>query len=349
MEGQANFLGAAIFWLYIVAALFFSILVIHTIVELETSNSNQRHHFRDVKIFSALACISFVTLSYNMLNVLIESFFTWKRRRIFLRGLDLGDIWRWSLESTLFQDFGEAILATTVRKIWAPSALVATMSVCLFMGCEGIPSKRNRINDRPTTDITITGQRRQVPRLWAFFCLSQILPISFAQNLFYLALLRLPQAEHRVVAPWLSTFSTMLVYNLSILIAQRGGTWLLLGIFMARITLFSPLLLCSRLSDNTRLTDNPNLISRIEGGKMQEMLLKSCIYIYLPWWGHAFWRSEFTMQGVLGALFEHPAVSSLGCDLILCALSFGTWTLTSRNRKRYFAEATADDKVKYGG
>ena len=268
MEGQVNFLGAAIFWLYIVAALFSSILVIHTIVELETSNSNQRHHFRDVKIFSALACISFVTLSYNMLNVLIESFLAWQGRRIFQGGLDMGDIWRWSIESTLFQDFGEAILAPTVRKFWTLSALVATMSVCLFMGCEGILTKHNRINNRPTTDITITGQRRQVPRLWAFFCLSQILPISFAQNLFYLALLRLPQTEHRVVAPWLSAFSMVLVYNLSILIAPHGGTLLLSGIFMARITLFSPLLLCRHPSDNTHLTNNASLIGLIEGGEM---------------------------------------------------------------------------------
>ena len=348
MEGQVNFSGAAIFWLYIVAALFFSILVIHTIVELETSNSNQRHHFREVKIFSALACISFVTLSYNMLNVLIESFFAWQGRRIFPGGLDLGDTWRWSVESTLFEDFGKAILASTVRKIWTLSALVATMSVCLFMGCEGIPTKHNRINNKPTTDITITGQRRQVPRLWAFFCLCQVLPISFAQNLFYLAILRLPQTEHRVAAPWLSAFSMMLVYNLSILVAHHGGTWLLPGIFMARITLFSPLLLCRRPSDNTRLTNNASMIGLIEGGKMQGMLLKSYIYIYLPWCGHAFWRSEFTMQGVLGALFEHPAVSSLGCDMILCALSFSIWTLTSRNRNMYLADATADDKVKYG-
>jgi hypothetical protein len=347
MEGQFNYLGAAVFWLYIAAALFFSILVIHTIVKLGTSNSSQRHHSRDVKIFSALARISFVTLRYNMLNVLIESFFAWHQQQDLPGRPGLVDIWKWSIESTLFQDFGEAILAPTLRQIWTLSALVATMSVCLFMGTEGISNKHNQIKNETTTDSTVTGQRRQVPRLSAFFCLSQILPITFAQNLFYLALLRLPQTEHRVAAPWGSTVLMAMVYNISLLIARHGGTWLLSGIFMARITLFSPLLLCNLLSDNTGPTDNTDLMGNIEGGKMQQILLCSYMYIYIPRWGHAFSRSELPVREVLNALFEHPAVSSLGYDLILCALSFGIWTLTSRNRN--LADATADDKVEQSG
>ena len=349
MGKQINYLGAAIFWLYIAAALFFSTLVIHTIITIGTSNLSQRRHFRDVKIFSALACISFVTLSYNMLNVLIESFSAWHEQQNVSGRLGLADIWRWSIESTLFQDFGEAIMAPTFQQIWTFSALVATMSVCLFMSIEGIAGRHNPIDHRQTADKTVLGKRRHVPRLWAFFCLSQILPISFVQNLFYLALLRLPQTEHRVGAPWNQTISMVVVYSFSLLVARHSGLWLLSGIFIARITLVSPLLLCRLLSENPDPTDNTSLGGTIEAGKMQEILLSSYPYVYLIWVGRVLSGSELTLREiydeVLRALFEHPAVSSLGRDLILCGLSFGIWTLTSRNRS--LAETAVDEKVEH--
>lgn len=146
MQGQANYLGAAIFWLYVVAALFFSLLVIQTIIGLPRSNLSQRHHSRDVKIFSTLACISFLSLSYNMLHVLIESFLAWYGRPFVFGSFKIEYVWRWSIESTLFQDFGEAIIAPTFGQIWTQSALLATMSVCLYMGSEGILSEPNQIH-----------------------------------------------------------------------------------------------------------------------------------------------------------------------------------------------------------
>jgi hypothetical protein len=175
--------------------------------------------------------------------------------------------------------------------------------------------------------------------------------MSFVQNLFYLALLRLPQTEHRVGAPWNQTILMVVVYSFSLRIARHGETWLLSGILMARITLFSPLLLCRLLSENPDPTDNTSLSGNIEAGKMQHILLSSYPHIYLSWWGHILLGSELTLREifdeVLRALFEHPAVSSLGCDLILCALSFGIWILTSRNRN--LADATVDEKVEQSG
>ena len=133
-----NYLGAAIFWLYIVAALFFTGLVIYTIVTLPgTTNTNTEEHSRNVYTLSILACISFVTLSHNMLDVLITSFLIWHHRYSDPGTISLGDIWKWSIESTLFQDFAEALVATTARRYWTHAALIATMSVCLFMGAEG--------------------------------------------------------------------------------------------------------------------------------------------------------------------------------------------------------------------
>lgn len=86
----------------------------------------------------------------------------------------------------------------------------------------------------------------------------------------------------------------------------------------------------------------------IEERKTQKALLLSWFYIFVPMWMITFQESkESTVKGVLRALFEHPAVSSLGCDLILCALSFGIWTLASRSRN--VADARTDEKVEKSG
>ena len=142
MDSELNYLGAAIFWLYIVAALLLSGVVIYTIVTLPVSeNKKTPSQWTDVLIFGCLACISFATSSYNMLSVLIQSFSTWNQRPVTLELLGLpgiwSNIWTWSTESTLFQDFGEAIVASGARQYWTQAALIATMSVCIFMGGEG--------------------------------------------------------------------------------------------------------------------------------------------------------------------------------------------------------------------
>ena len=142
MDSELNYLGAAIFWLYILAALLLSGVVIHTVITLPASgNTKASSHWIDVLIFGSLACVSFATLSYNMLTVLIQSFSTLSQRPVSLELLQLpdtwNDIWTWSTESALFQDFGAAIVASGARQYWTQAALVATMSVCLFMGGEG--------------------------------------------------------------------------------------------------------------------------------------------------------------------------------------------------------------------
>ncbi|KAK3718331.1 hypothetical protein LTR37_005144 [Vermiconidia calcicola] len=156
-----NYGGATVFWLYIVAALYFSGLIMHTILTLPpVSASDQDRRARDVKIFSCLACISFGTLSVNMLNVLIQSFSSWTVERGIGGTINIGTIWSWSITSTLFQDFGEAIVANSARYLWAHTALLATLVVCLWIGYEGtvlVPSVSMGKGLRSSRRIATTG------------------------------------------------------------------------------------------------------------------------------------------------------------------------------------------------
>lgn len=126
-----NFLGAAIFWLYIVAALTFTGITIHTIIKLPASGS------RHVATFATLALLSFTAISFNMLHILVQSFQLWTKQRDPM-GLSVYTIWNWSITSTLFRDFGEAIVEDEPRYLWTQSALLATLAVCLYMACEGM-------------------------------------------------------------------------------------------------------------------------------------------------------------------------------------------------------------------
>ncbi|KAK3065820.1 hypothetical protein LTR53_018001, partial [Teratosphaeriaceae sp. CCFEE 6253] len=126
-----NYFGAAIFWAYNLAALALTSIVIHTLVNIqppqhETHGTSRRYS----RVFSGLAVLSFTTLSFSMLSVLIQSYTQWSRRVLGADGEDQSGIasriWLWSITSTLFRDFGEAIVANQARYLWVLSALFAT-------------------------------------------------------------------------------------------------------------------------------------------------------------------------------------------------------------------------------
>ncbi|KAK6393762.1 hypothetical protein LTR65_002139 [Meristemomyces frigidus] len=301
MQADANYLGAAVFWSYNVAALVFTAIAIYTIWTLHLQQEGQRRpDRRSSTLFAGLAAISFAVLSANMLNVLIQSFNLWSEQRgsPLSHGI-LPAIWEWSITSSLFLDFGEAIVADRARFFWTQGALHITMAVCLYMGYE--------------------GRRRRVPRLYAFFALSQILPISFAQNLFYLAVLQSPAttAKGKPEMRPAATAAVLIAYCASVAVAPTttGTARLMPLIVFARLLLLTPLSLA------TPQTDVPGPVAK-------KTVLPGVAALAL---GVIAWQMYSILQqhtpGEIGrALFSHPAVSSLGCDAIISVISFVAWT-----------------------
>lgn len=328
MDNEANYLGAAVFWLYIVAALFFTGQVIYTIVKLQPTKDTSREPTRKhVWIFGTLATFSFTTLSINMLNVLIQSFNSWSQGYQSLRPTDLlPSIWTWSVESTLFQDFAGALVENRARYLWSECALLMTFDVCLYMGSEGkrIVSITHRIH----VDDGAVGHRREVPRLYAFFGLSQILPISFALNLFYVALLRLPQSpvQRQTSTKMLrSPIYLITAYCAALVVLPMvvASGWLMPMVLLTRILLCVPLF-TGRVDGVKRAGDKGTFFGAIEVNTIAAPIVAFVagqIYLMgLPTW-----------EEISSALFEHPAVSSLGCDLIISCISAAIWLATQRN------------------
>lgn len=334
MDETTNYLGAAIFWLYNVFALVFTGTTLRTLYRLQRTKKAKKQNTGAIWLFSGLALISFATLSTNMLNVLIQSFNDWSvgRDSIQLANLPLA-IWQWSITSSLFRDFGEAIVGDSARFFWVQSALLATLSVFNYMGTE--------------------GRQRGVPQLWSFFCLSQILPISFAQNLFYIALLLSPQSEGQLHFNKSRAVMASAVYCLCLACAQMyaGTEKLVLIILAARAVLMAPLFLkAGRFASTTTSEKVP--IDRATGDELQRIVLKSSI-IMTGMKGYQAMQEGFSPQSIASALFSHPAVASLGCDFILSALSFAAWTYlvpqTSSAPTAATTAATASVKSKKDG
>ncbi|KAM3414668.1 hypothetical protein BST61_g9826 [Cercospora zeina] len=210
-EAATNLFGALIFWLYIVLALVLTYLVLDSLLRLPTPPEKRSQ----VLVFNCLAFLSFSALSFNMLHVLVYSFELWTQDYPLSKEMNVRSalltIWKWSITSTLFKDFGVAIVENLDRFIWTQAALWATMSVCLYMGFKGV--------------------QRRVPRLWAYFALSQILPISFAQNLFFVALLKLPVTDSKtgVRLPRRLTAVAVLAYGTFLFLAAFPLIWDVLG------------------------------------------------------------------------------------------------------------------------
>lgn len=136
-----NYIGAATFWSYILAALYLTGTITHSLHQqynhVSTSLSPSRQRF--FHIFTALAALSFATLSFNMLHVLIASFQLWRTTHpsTISPSNAIQTIWHWSIRSTLFQDFARAIVANDNRALWTRTELLWTFGVVLWMGQRG--------------------------------------------------------------------------------------------------------------------------------------------------------------------------------------------------------------------
>lgn len=162
------------------------------------------------------------------------------------------------------------------------------------------------------------GQRRQIPRLWAFFALSQILPISFAQNLFYIALVRQhPQAVHVDVHPAAIATLLLVLCNVLVVAPQTAGTSSLMPlIVVARLLLLAPPTIVQKGSGTAKAALNRTLQLPIA----VIALLLVGRQVYTAYGTHS-------IRDIGSALVSHPAVSALGFDFILSMVSFSVWTL----------------------
>ncbi|KAI4723799.1 hypothetical protein E4T49_08474 [Aureobasidium sp. EXF-10728] len=313
-DTPTNYPGALIFWAYIAAALTFTGIVLNTIKQSYQQNNGRS---KIPSILKILAVSSFVTLSYYMLNVLILSYQQWTTRHNVPLGALIGSnrtplhLWQWSITSSLFQNFGEAIVATKPRYLLSSSGLWSTLAVAVYMGIE--------------------GRRCKVPNLWAFFALLEILPTSFAQTLFYIMLctkLQPANSNQQILSYWPFWYSVPLLYNYCLSKAPEyaaEGEWLIYTILAARLLLVLPLVLPLRSLSHEAPGTSPNTFQHVATLRLFTFSMAVQYLTHKRVGDLGAWDQ---MPAVLfEALNSHPAVQTLSYDLLHSAVAFGYWML----------------------
>jgi hypothetical protein len=144
---DSNVASAVIFIFYIVAALVLTGWIAVDLYQVSSqppSRSNWRGRQR-ICTFSALATLSFATLSYHMLGFLITSYSEWAVARgcplshsVSKDDLNQLYLWEWAKTSTLFRDFAASICKELNGSWWwTEHVLMLSMAWNIYKAAEG--------------------------------------------------------------------------------------------------------------------------------------------------------------------------------------------------------------------
>ncbi|KAI9817508.1 MAG: hypothetical protein M1827_001118 [Pycnora praestabilis] len=170
------------------------ILILHTcyraytsLVPSQSTRHRQSSRSKHVLLFASLAALSSVLSYHYMHSFLTLSYKVWAHERgeefpdrfwgsggIFGSSdervrLELG---RWFEDSTIFKDSWEVVVQSSRRFWWSQQVLLGSVAWSVFLSVE--------------------GRRRNIPHLWAYMLLSQMVGVSFAQNVFFVTILLTP-------------------------------------------------------------------------------------------------------------------------------------------------------------
>lgn len=320
VDGTTNYLGASIFIGYIVAAL---ILTGRIIFSLQAQYEQVRQRRKDSEArdkglgnLIILAILSFSVLSYNMLSFLILSYQEWcQARHLVISNMCvidmLSSIWQWTVTSTLFLDFARSLCRTQAGYWWVMQGLMSTMVTNIVMSS--------------------MGQQYAIRNLSLYFLIGQILPISFAQNLFSIALVLAAAAgqgtkahgKRYISGRSLTTpalYIIIILYRIMLDLLPRTSSTspfiflvLVTRLLLAAVTLITftkPSLICGSYLKGLMSSVQYGLLC-ISAGRI---LLR---FTSASW----FQSSSLQFDALLGAA-GNPAMRAIGIDVLLWILSF---------------------------
>ncbi|KAH7184913.1 uncharacterized protein B0J16DRAFT_371805 [Fusarium flagelliforme] len=303
---------------YLTACAALAAISITSIYRKAASSNALSRRSHSIVVFSALAALSLATTWYHMFRFFQWSYQQWASAHPeSLDGmLHLGE---WLRDTTLFKQAWVSTLEEPTRLCW---------SLQIFAHCANW-----------SVMLASYDKKMKIPHLWVFMLLGQIVAISFALNLSLLAFLVFEDTDPTGKAtreaeqqpPIAETHSGLRKSWLAILAVTTGCAlsipWQLdhpkfMYLLLApHVLAFVPLLLNRLISGSERAVMDqqppPDVRRNVRG-----IIVAAAIY-NLPFnaGSGAQWRD------VMRALYEHPAVSSVGWDVICCWISLSAWHL----------------------
>ncbi|SCZ93123.1 BZ3500_MvSof-1268-A1-R1_Chr6-2g08475 [Microbotryum saponariae] len=163
------------------------------------------------------------------------------------------------------------------------------------------------------------GQRHRIRRVWAFMLLGQVVAISFAQNLFFLALALSPPT----LSPKAITTSPLLIWStlLSFLTIALVPSTIHKPTFLPNLLLMHILLLLPLLPGSTRASRksplSPSTLYLLYS--LLSLALRYPTYLTLP--SSSTQTPLHLLSSTIQTLSSHPAQSSISYDVIFAFLS----------------------------
>ncbi|KAK2007130.1 hypothetical protein LZ32DRAFT_610559 [Colletotrichum eremochloae] len=265
-------------------------------------------------IFGLLAALSLATTWYHMFRFFEWSYTEWATAHAFKEGVAAsGDeglrLGEWLRDTSLFRQAWASTLETGPRAWW---------SLQIFGFCANW-----------SVLLATQARKRSIPHAWIFMLLGQVVAISFALNLSFLAILCSPiedrkQQKKRKThgaspSSFVSWHTVILIITLlwatSIpsAVGKPGFLALLLG---PHLLAFVPLLGNKLLP--TSLLGEPGSVWKTAS---MAWVLSAAF--------KGVWNENQDIAVVFTTLYEHPAVSSVGWDVICCWISFGAWSFVN--------------------
>ena len=173
----------------------------------------------------------------------------------------------------------------------------------------------------PVLTECLIGHQLGVKHLWAYFILDQILPVSYTQNLFLIAisLMDLPSSKQLRQAPGLTRQLAPLLAYMVCLIAMPycvGTSWFFPVLFLTRFLLFSRMI---ELRPGVKPESSEKSASVTPAFPLFEDYKWTIVYFCLGAWvlSVVHLTQAMPFQGALAAVNFNSAVSALGYDLLV--------------------------------
>ncbi|KAJ7582537.1 hypothetical protein C8J56DRAFT_221925 [Mycena floridula] len=172
-----------------------------------------------------------------------------------------------------------------------------------------------------TVFLSVEGYRRNITHLTAYMLLGQLVAISVASNLFYIAILVSPSPEpnDRPIILWARPlFASSILISLATIAATpfTNDKTFLPNLFVMHALLVVPLLFSQPSQSKSRFSVAITNIYMFNFATSMLLRLKSTVEA-MP--NSNFYALAWT------TLHEHPAQSSIGWDVIYTSLSFIVW------------------------
>ncbi|KAF2179268.1 hypothetical protein K469DRAFT_674463 [Zopfia rhizophila CBS 207.26] len=322
-EYDSNIRAYTIFCSYMLLCISLAVFIIRNLLVSFNSLSPPGFNRRHVLLFSFLATASLCTTWYYMYQYFVDSYQRWVYWQEFygrpIVNLELG---RWLRETELFREAWLAAIVGVHRYWW-------TAQIFLFACGLGLNLEQK-------------GTRKGIKHTWAFMLLGQVVAISFATNLFLISLLLTPKSckpaqkdaprKNKWIGPWLLNFIAVFgtlwpAYSLQdpefqapphILHPPRFLRLLLVPHFVLLLLPIARAVLPTKYvsDEDVPFADRAyNFMWNIVIGGGGMLVLKASA---------AVWR-EFGFSVLVPTLFETPAVSSVGWDVIFCWITWYAW------------------------